>query len=177
MRLRMVFPSRRMNTLNLMKMIQTLALSILIFYAILIVTNIPAPLLGLNFDNGESSRLWYAPPGYVIPIVWFILFTLLGIGRYKLLQDFSDYQWWLFGLAFLCAAYAYYTLGLSRLTDISALWFGLFGNLLVIVFAAIVVYKLYAVSRVAAFLTVPVILWTLFASIIVIGEMKLQKLI
>lgn len=74
-------------------------------------------------------------------------------------------------------SYAYYTLGLSQLTHISALWFGLIGNIVVILFAAYVVYLLLPVNRIAALLTVPVILWTFFASIIVLGEMKLDKLI
>ena len=156
----------------------TLILSILTFYGILIAVNIPAPFIGLEFEKGETPRLWYAPPGYVIPIVWFILFTLLGIGRYNLIHtDSASYQWWLYGLAFLCATYAYYTLGFAKLTHISALWFGLIGNILVILFASFIVYKLLPVNRIAALLTIPVIVWTTFASIIVIGEMKIDKLI
>lgn len=156
----------------------TLILSILTFYGILILVNIPAPFIGLEFERGETPRLWYAPPGYVIPIVWFILFTLLGIGRYILIQtDSNNYQWWLYGLAFLCASYAYYTLGFAKLTNISALWFGLIGNIVVIIFAAFIVFKLLPINRTAALLTIPVIVWTTFASIIVIGEMKLDKLL
>lgn len=155
----------------------SLLFSILSFYGVLILVNIPAPLLGLNFENGEATKLWYAPPRFVIPIVWFILFTLLGIGRYHLIQVSTDHQWWLYGLAFLCATYAYYTLGLAKMTHISALWFGLIGNLVVIIFAILIVYKLFPINKVSALLTIPVILWTMFASIIVIGEMKLEKLI
>ncbi|NUO03586.1 MAG: tryptophan-rich sensory protein [Saprospiraceae bacterium] len=59
----------------------------------------------------------------------------------------------------------------------NTLWFGLAGNIVVILFAAFVVFKLYPVSKTAALLTIPVIVWTLFASLIVVGEMKLQKLI
>lgn len=156
----------------------TLILSILIFYGILIGVNIPAPFIGLEFESGQTPKLWYAPPGFVIPIVWFVLFTMLGIARYNLIQiNQADYQGWLVGLAILCATYAYYTLGLAKVTSISALWFGLIGNVVVILFAAFVMWKLYPVSRPAAYLTVPVIVWTSFANLIVIGEMKLEKLI
>lgn len=152
--------------------------SILIFYAILVLVNIPAPFIGLRFEEEKTPRLWYAPPGYVIPIVWFFLFTLLGLARHELLTaGLSGYQWWLFALAFLCATYAYYTLGLARLTHISALWFGLFGNILVILLAIWTVVEIFPVSRTAAILTLPVVAWTAFASIIVIGEMKLQRLL
>jgi len=155
-----------------------LILSILTFYGILILVNIPAPFIGLEFDQGETPKLWFAPPGFVIPIVWFILFTLLGIGRYYLIQSgLSHFQWWLYGLAFLCATYAYYTLGFAKLTSISALWFGLIGNIIVILFAALVVYKLLPINKMVAFLTIPVMVWTAFATLIVIGELKLEKLI
>ncbi len=165
-----------MKTLTSKNMVWTLILSIVTFYGILIAVNIPAPFLGLDFDSGQTPKLWYAPPGFVIPIVWFVLFTLLGIGRYNLIQTAeTNYQWWLYGLAFLCATYAYYTLGFAKLTNISALWFGLIGNILVILFAAFVVYKLLPVNKIAALLTIPVIVWTAFASLIVIGEMKLEK--
>jgi hypothetical protein len=69
--------------------------------------------------------------------VWFVLFTLLGFARYVLLQaSHAPLQGWLFGLAFLCATYAYYTLGLAKLAQVYALWFRLFSNIAVIIFAA-----------------------------------------
>ncbi len=152
--------------------------SILLFYGILILVNVPAPFLGLEFEAGSQPRLWYQPPGYVIPIVWFVLFTLLGIARHLLLKEqIPGAQGWLIALAVLCASYAYYTLGLAQATQISALWYGLIGNLLVIAFAAWVVLKLYPVSKTASLLTLPVIVWTSFATLIVLGEMKLEKLI
>lgn len=121
--------------------------------------------------------VWYQPPGWVIPLVWFILFSLLAIARTQLLQlPQPRGEGWLWGLAFLCATYAYYTIGLAKWTGISALWFGLFGNLAVILFAALVVHRLLSISLTAALLTVPVILWTAYASLIVLGEMKLAKL-
>jgi tryptophan-rich sensory protein len=80
-------------------------------------------------------------------------------------------------LAILCATYAYYTLGLGKLTGISPLWFGLIGNLLVIVFALFVTLKLAPASRPAAKLVFPVALWTAYATTIVLGEMKFQKLL
>jgi tryptophan-rich sensory protein len=159
-------------------MIWTLVISILLFYGILIGVNLPAPLIGLEFESNSTPKVWYQPPGFVIPIIWFILFTLLGIGRYYLVQgQQAQGQWWLFALAFLCSTYAYYTLGLAQLTGISALWFGLLGNILVILFASVVVWHLLSVSKTAALLTLPVIIWTAYASLIVWSEMKLEKLI
>jgi tryptophan-rich sensory protein len=156
----------------------TIISSIFLFYAILVLINIPAPFIGLAFEKDSTPKLWYQPPGFVIPIIWFMLFTLLAMARWKLLEiQQAPFQWWLFALAFLCATYAYYTLGLAKLTNISALWFGLIGNIVVILFALWVVWKLLPVSKAAAFLTAPVIIWTVYTSLIVLGEMKLNKLI
>jgi tryptophan-rich sensory protein len=102
----------------------------------------------------------------------------MGMARYKLMQtEAGPLQGWLIALAVLCATYAYDTLGLANLTGISALWYGLIGNIVVIVFAVVVVLKLYPISKTAFFLTMPVIIWTAFASLVVIGEMKMEKLI
>lgn len=158
----------------------SLILNILLMYGILVLVNVPAPFLGLAFENDSDTtrRLWYQPPGYVIPIVWFVLFTLLGIGRYTLLQNGAEgYDLLIIALAVLCATYAYYTLGLAQLTGVSALWYGLFGNLLVIMCALFVAYKLFPLSQTTAFLVLPVAVWTLFATAIVLGEMRLEKLI
>lgn len=154
-----------------------LLLNIGLMYAILIAVNVPAPFLGLNFDNNEaSSRLAWEPPGFVIPLVWFVLFTLLGVARHELGLR-GQGQGAITVLAVLCATYAYYTLGLAKLTGISALWFGLAGNLVVIAAAAAIAYGLRTVSATAAYLVVPVAVWTAYATTIVLGQMKQQKLI
>lgn len=150
--------------------------NILLFYLILFVVNIPAPFLGLNFDESAADTVSFAPPGFVIPIVWWILFTLLGIARFLVVRrratPNADSKLVL-GLGILCAAYAYYTLGLEKLTGISSLWFGLFGNIAVIAVASYAVWKLRrAAAPLAALLIAPVVLWTLFATFIVIGELK-----
>lgn len=152
--------------------------SIVLFYLILVVINIPASFLGIEFESDTKPRRWYQPSGFVISIIWFILFTLLGIARYILIVDENgEKAWWLISLAVLFASYAYYTLGLAKITGISALWLGLIGNIVVIAFATLVVYNLLMVSQTAAMLVIPVIIWMAYASLIVIGEMKLDGLL
>ncbi len=149
--------------------------NILLFYVILFVVNIPAPFLGLNFDESATDTVSFAPPGFVIPIVWWILFTLLGIARFLIFRHSNspktDSTLFL-GLGFLCASYAYYTLGLEKLTGISSLWFGLFGNMVVIAAASYLVRRFWRTVSAASLLVAPVVLWTLFATFIVIGELK-----
>lgn len=161
-------------------MIALLLANIALLLGVLIAINLPVARLGLDFDDDEPRRrLWFEPPGYVIPLAWFVLFTLLGIARYTLVRDSAGGAgpWLILLLAVCCASHAYYTLGLSRLTGLSALWFGLAGNLVVIVLALFVAWQVSAVSSTAAFLILPVAAWTAFATAIVVGEMKVTGLI
>ncbi len=156
---------------------QALLLDVALLYAILIAVNLPAPLLGLSFDDGPGAKpLWYEPPGWVIPAVWWVLFTLLGLARYELgkARSGQEARAWIVGLAVLCASYAYYTLGLTKLTGISSLWFGLAGNLIVIACTLLVVYGIRNVSQIAAWLVFTVAVWTTYATAIVIGQLRAQ---
>jgi tryptophan-rich sensory protein len=156
-----------------------LVANVVLMYAILVGINLPAPLLGLEFEESrDQPRLAYAPPGYVIPIAWFVLFTLLGIARSMVVGTPAPGAGWaIVGLATLCAAYAYYTLGLAKLTGVSALWYGLVGNVVVVLAALAVAYGLYPVSATAALLVFPVAVWTSFATAIVLGEIKMEGLV
>lgn len=155
----------------------SIVISILLFYAILFGLNIPASLLGIEAEAEETKqKLWYQPPDFAIPVIWFVLFTMLGLSRHHLLQiGHDELQWVLFILAFLCAASAYYTTGLSKVTGISASWLGLAGNTLVILFAGYVSFTIYSESFFSALLVVPVILWSAFSSLIIYSEIKLKK--
>lgn len=105
----------------------SLLFSVLLMDGIIILINIPASLLGLTFDNEPNTQqLWFEPPGYVVPIIWFVLFTLMGLSRYVVVRqsDASVAGGIIIGFAVLCASYAFYTLGLSKITGISPLWFG-----------------------------------------------------
>ncbi len=157
-----------------------LVMSVALLDAILVVVNLPAPWLGLSFSDGENAmRLWYEPPGWVIPLAWWLLFTFMAVARYELgkIGTGQSGRKLIVGLAVLCASYAYYTLGLTRLTGISSLWFGLFGNLLVIACALFVTFRVAAMSAVAARLILPVVIWTAYATAIVLGQLRAQRLL
>lgn len=156
---------------------QSFLLNLLWFYAILFLTNVPAYFLGLRFEGNETRRrLWFEPPGFVIPIVWVILFFLLAILRFKLLEiGETRLATMTIGLAVVCASYAYYTLGLEKLTGISALKFGLGGNILVILVALWVGRKVSDFSAELSYYIFPIVAWTFFATMIILGQLRLNK--
>ncbi len=155
----------------------TLTSNILLFYGILFLTNVLAYFLGLKFEGNEpKKRLWFEPPGFVIPIVWIFLFLLLAILRYKLIQiEADDLAKMTIVLAVVCASYAYYTLGLEKLTGISALKFGFVGNALVILVSLWVGVTVSQLSSNLSYLVFPIVAWTFFATMIILGQLRLAK--
>lgn len=151
--------------------------NLLLFYGILFLTNVPAYFLGLKFEGNEpKKRLWFEPPGFVIPIVWVFLFLLLAILRYELIEIEADYLAKMtVVLAVVCASYPYYTLGLEKLTGFSALKFGLAGNILVILAALWVGMMVSSLSSNLSYLIFPIVGWTIFATMIILGQLRLEK--
>ena len=156
---------------------QSFLLNLLLFYSILFLTNVPAYFLGLKFEGNEArKRLWFEPPGFVIPIVWVILFFLLALLRFKLEQiQANGLASTTLVLAFICASYAYYTLGLEKLTGISALKFGLAGNIVVILAALWVGRLVSDLSANLSYLVFPIVVWTIFATMIILGQLRMNK--
>lgn len=147
-------------------------LDIAAFVLLLLLVNVPAPFLGLRFDDDSSAPS--APPGWLVVAAWLVLFPAMGYSHWVL--DVSGDQGgqlapWVIALAVLCATYAYYTLGLEKLTGVSALWFGLVGNLVVIATAATLATLAAPISTTAAVGLSAVGLWTAFATVSVIEEL------
>lgn len=156
---------------------QSFLSNLIIFYAILFLTNVPAYFLGLKFEgNKKPRRLWFEPPAFVIPVVWVVLFFLLAVLRFKLIQvQAADLAVMTLILAFICASYAYYTLGLEKLTGVSALKFGLGGNILVILVALWVGGMVSELSANLSYLVFPIVVWTFYATMIILGQLRLGK--
>lgn len=154
-----------------------LLFNICLLLGMLILTNIPGFFFGLKFEgNAPKKRLWFEPPGFVIPIVWVLLFLMLAFLRHKLvLGNEQDLAMMILVLAFICASYPYYTLGLEKVTGISALKFGLAGNILVILTALFVGIEISDFSANLSYFIYPIVVWTFFASMIILGQLRLLK--
>lgn len=151
--------------------------NISLFLGILFLVNIPAPFLGLKFKgNSVRKRLWFEPAGSVIPVVWIGLFLILGFLRYQLvLLGASNLADMLILFALICSTYAYYTIGLEKLTGISALKFGLFGNALIIISAIKIGVDVAELSKSLSYLIYPIVVWTFFASRIQLGQLRIKE--
>lgn len=105
-----------------------------------------------------------APPGYVIGLVWTVLFALMGAARWLLLTRAAPARWrharLVTALIVFCALYTFY--GLAPESRIP----GLIGNLVTIPLGAWVAWTIRATSSRAAQLVALVPLWVAYATIV-----------
>ncbi len=123
-------------------------------------------LSGLDVSTYYSQLIkpGFAPPGYIFPIVWIILYTLMGISSYIVMKKGYD-------LYKVKDAMFFYWLQLILNFMWSILFFGLdlrFTSLVVIIILLVVVlimiYKFYKINKVSAYINIPYILWIIYAS-------------
>lgn len=142
------------------------------FLLLLVLINVPAGWLGIEFANDPVGEVWLQPPGWLVVAAWLLLFPAMGAARWLVMSSSLPAKeavgWMIVGLGVLCAAYAYYTLGLEQLTGVSSAVYGLIGNLLVIAFAIAVAWAVARHSTLAAWLIAAVSVWTAFATVSVV---------
>ncbi|MBR6613375.1 MAG: tryptophan-rich sensory protein [Clostridia bacterium] len=104
----------------------------------------------------------FAPPGFLFPIVWSILYILMGIGAYLISKEENNSK----------ALKLYYTqLVVNSLWSILFFRFKLFAVstlwlVLLIVLVSFMTYELYKLNKKAALIQVPYILWIVFAFVL-----------
>lgn len=154
-----------------------LIINIVFFETILVILSLPAILIGLKFTgNSPAKRLWFEPAGYIVPMVWVVLFGLLAVLQFNLqLVNMTEASMLVFVLALVCALYPYYTLGLEKLTGFSAIKFGLFGNGLILVVALWLAAEVGQQSPSLSYLVFPLVVWTAYTTFVLLGRLRLER--
>ena len=110
-----------------------------------------------------------APPSYIFPIVWTILFILMGISAYMIFVSKADKK---------LKANALFLYGLQLI--INFFWSIIFFNFQLLFFAFVwiillwivvllMISKFYKVNKTAAYLQIPYLLWITFAAYLNLG--------
>jgi len=115
-----------------------------------------------NMMNRTYTQPSFSPPGYLFPIVWTILYTLMGISSYLVynsdstlktpalkiyaLQLFFNFFWSILFFRF-------------SLYGLAFLWL-----IVLIGLIGLMIYFFYQVRPVTAFLQIPYLLWCIFAA-------------
>ena len=115
-----------------------------------------------NFAKGFATvnKPFFAPPKIVFPIVWVILYCLMGISYY-IVKKYGDNK--------RASLFYYIQLVLNTLWSLfffrfkmylfSFLWI-----ILIIVFVILMIVEFYKVNKRAGLLQIPYLLWLIFAS-------------
>lgn len=141
-----------------------LLLNILVPVALALTTNGLIFALGWTQPDHDFQPSW-APPGYVIGIVWTVLFALTGAARAIATHQ---HRRLVTALILLCLAYPFYTLGFQ---DRQANFVGI---ILTEAYTLYVTSRLIRSSYKAALLLVPLILWLGYAMALVIAVGRLN---
>ncbi len=144
-----------------MKKIKVLIISIIIPILVGVIGN----LLG-NADMGFDlvKKPSFNPPGIIFPIVWTILYILMGISSYIVYTSDSKYK---------NSALRIYALQLI----VNMLWTFFFFNLkwylfsflwiiLLVVLVIIMIYRFIKINKISGYIQIPYLLWLIFASIL-----------
>lgn len=122
-------------------------------------------LLG-NASMGFESLIKpnFAPPGFVFPIVWFILYTLMGISSYIIYTSGdpnTKKALILYAIQlFLNSLWTFFFFRLGWLL------FAFIWILIMIVFVILMIVSFYKIDKRAALLQIPYLLWLIFAAVL-----------
>ncbi len=143
--------------------------NVLGFLALLVIFNLPAQMMGLNFSFVAPDPSWFHLRGWSLGVAWLVLLPLLGAARWSVLQSdrtgSTELTSWITKLAVACASYAYFTAGLAALTGIDALYFGMISNAFLTIAAGTLACLIWPMSKSAAVSVALVAVWSTIASI------------
>lgn len=113
-----------------------------------------------------STRNFNGPvPGWIFPVVWSILYILMGISSYLVRDNKRLIKIYVLNLVVnYLWSFIFFTFNLRTL--------GFFWILALIVIVGIMIYEFYKENKTAAYLLIPYILWLIFASILNLSFIK-----
>ncbi|MDR0978592.1 MAG: tryptophan-rich sensory protein [Lachnospiraceae bacterium] len=122
-------------------------------------------ILGGDMNNYTYlNKPWFSPPSIVFPIVWTILYVLMGLASYMVYQSDTNYKTMSLSLYIAqLIVNSLWTLFFFRLE-----WrlFAFIWLLFLIVLVIATICKFYKISKVSAYLLVPYLIWLIFAAIL-----------
>lgn len=105
----------------------------------------------------------FAPPSQLFGIVWTILYILMGVSLYLVLSNtsYNDDAVFYFGLQ-LALNFIWPIL----FFNFQLFWLSFVVIVLMLILIVVMIVKFYHISKVAAFLQIPYLLWTIFATVL-----------
>ena len=141
---------------------------LLYIFITLLIGGIPSISVITNNVYPSLVKPPLSPPGILFPIVWTILFILMGISIY-LVRDNKDLRKIYFIQLFINALWTPIFFGLNNYL------FALIWLILLLVTVIIMLYKFYKENKTSCYLNIPYLIWLLFALYLNTGIYLLNK--
>lgn len=126
----------------------------LLFY--ILIPLISGAIVGI-ITSGDMKSYNGFVPGWIFPVVWSILYILMGISSYLVREDDDALNIYKVNLVVnLAWSFIFFTFNMKIL---AFLWI-----ILLIVIVCYMIYKFFKVKKIAAYLQIPYLIWLLFAS-------------
>lgn len=113
------------------------------------------------YENLIQPQL--APPSWVFPVVWTVLFTLMGISAYLVAVSSAPWPEKRSALQIYALQLIVNFIWPILFFRLEARLFAFLWLILLIILVVIMIIKFYPISPVAAFLQIPYLLWIIFA--------------
>lgn len=144
-----------------------------------VVLSLAAGVIG-SLATGPNIESWYAflakppflPPNWVFAPVWTVLYILMGISLYLIISakpKNATKLYWLFGAQLVVNAVWSFVF-----FEFHLLWAGVVVILALLGLVLFVIREFLRVSKVAAYLLVPYVLWLCFATYLNVGVASLN---
>jgi tryptophan-rich sensory protein len=134
-------------------------INILIPIILIIVVNTIIFSYKLNISKNQINNP-YIPPGYIIGIIWIIIFGLLGYVHYILRNQNNIFEsLFIIFLLIFCVLYPFFTNGLQNMKV------GLVLNSITLILSFIISFVVFNVSKKAFYYMIPLLLWTSYINL------------
>ena len=145
-----------------------------IFYLFLplFLGSIVGLLISSSIDYGTLLKPKFSPPGYLFPIVWSILYLLLGISYYFFKENNKDT---------LEEDIAYFlSLGINLLWSVFFFvlkWrgFTVLWTLFLLIMVSYLLYRFYLKYKLSFYLNIPYLIWIFYATYLTLGVYFLNQ--
>ena len=141
--------------INIRKIIICILIPVLLGTAVGLLTS------GSYNDMRQPS---FAPPGIVFPIVWSILYTLMGISSYIVLESDSyskDEAIFIYVVQLIVNLLWSFFFFTFKWYFFSFIWI-----LLLIFLVSVMIKKFYDISKISGYIQIPYLVWLIFAAIL-----------
>ena len=140
---------------------------LILFIGFALAAGFLGSLLGGNMTSFKNlKKPFFTPPSIAFPIIWTILYILMGVSSYLVCCNKTDKKFKKRACFFYLMQLLVNTLWSLFFFRLSWLLFAFFWLLLLIILVIVMIIKFYKLKPLAAYLQIPYLLWLIIAGIL-----------